>query len=67
MGWGKGTQDSFYNVKINFGRLSDAIAYATTMGWGYDILHPQFRWHQKKDYAANFTWKGEAKPEPAYD
>ena len=52
---------------MNFGRLSDAIAYSKAMGWGYDILHPNYRWHTKKDYAANFKWKGPAKKEPDYD
>ena len=67
MGWGKGTQDTLYNVNVNFGRLSDAIDYATAMGWGYDIMHPHYRWHTKKDYTSNFKWKGEAKPEIDYD
>ena len=67
MAWSKGTQDTFYNVQMSFGRLGDAIAYAETMGWGYDVMHPKYRWHTKKDYAANFKWKGEAKPEEAYD
>ena len=67
MGWSTGTQDTFFNVKMSFGRLSDAINYATAMGWGYDVMHPNHRWHTKKDYAANFKWKGEAKPVEAYD
>lgn len=67
MGWSRGTSDTLYNVGINFGRLNDAIDYATAMGWGYDVLHPNYRWHTKKDYAANFAWKGNAKPEVDYD
>ena len=45
MGWSTGTQDTFYNVSVHFGRLSDAIKYATAMGWGYDVYHPHHRWH----------------------
>ena len=67
MGWSTGTQDTFYNVNMHFGRLNDAIAYAETMGWGYDVLHPNHRWHTKKDYAANFKWKGNPKPIEDYD
>ena len=67
MGWSTGTQDTFYNVSVHFGRLSDAIKYATAMGWGYDVMHPNHRWHVKKDYASNFKWKGEAKAVEAYD
>lgn len=37
MGWGRGTLDTYYNVNMTFGRLSDAIAHAETMGWGYDV------------------------------
>lgn len=67
MGWSKGTQDSYYNVSMSFGRLNDAISYAQVMGWGFDIEHPSFRWHAKKDYTSNFKWKGEAKPVEDYD
>ena len=37
------------------------------MGYGYDIEHPNYRWHAKKDYANNFKFKGHPKPEEAYD
>lgn len=67
MGWSRGTADTMYNVKMNFGRLSDAIDYATVMGWGYDVMHPHYRWHTKKDYASNFAWKGPPKAEIDYD
>ena len=69
MGWKSGSQDMMSNMKISFGRLSDAVAYAQAMGWGYDITYPNHsnRWHVKKNYADNFKWKGEPKPEQAYD
>ena len=67
MGWSRGTHDTYANLQMSFGRLSDAIQYAESMGWGYDVTHPKYRWHTKKDYASNFKWKGEAKPEEAYD
>ena len=45
MGWSRATHDTWYNVQMDFGRLKDAIAYAETMGWGYDVYHPHHRWH----------------------
>ena len=67
MGWSRGTQDMYGNMQMEFGRLNDAITFAETMGWGYDVTHPNFRWHTKKDYANNFKFKGHPKPVPAYD
>ena len=48
MGWGRATRDMYANVQIKFGRLSDAVAHADIMGWGYDISYPTHRWHTKK-------------------
>ena len=56
-----------HNMHIKFGKLSDAVAFAVEMGYGYDIVHPRYRWHAKKNYADNFKWKGNPKPEEAYD
>lgn len=67
MGWSRGTQDTFANVQMTFGRLNDAVDYAQAMGWGFDVMQPHYRWHVKKDYASNFKWKGEAKPIVDYD
>ena len=67
MGWSRGTLDTFNNLQMNFGRLSDAIGYAEAMGWGYDVMHPKYRNHTKKDYSSNFAWKGKPKPEESYD
>ena len=67
MGWSKGSQNMMWNVQMTFGRLNDAIKYAEVMGWGYDVMHPHYRWHVKKDYANNFKWKGPAVPEEDYD
>lgn len=68
MGWTNGTQDPWNNLEMKFGRLQDAVAYASANGWGYDISYPtNWRWHTKKNYADNFAWKGHAKPEEAYD
>ena len=67
MGWSRGTQDMFGNMQMEFGRLNDAIKFAEVMGWGYDVTHPNFRWHVKKDYAANFAFKGHPKPTVDYD
>jgi hypothetical protein len=67
MGWSTGTMDSFNDIKMSFGRLNDAIQYAEAMGWGYDVTHPNYRWHTKKDYSSNFAWKGPPKPVVDYD
>ena len=68
MGWGKSSHDTYGDfVKMKFGRLSDAIAYCEASGWGYDVLHPQHRWHTKKNYGDNFKWKGPPKATESYD
>ena len=67
MGWKSGTQDVYHNMQMSFGRLSDAVAYAETMGWGFDIEHPSHRWHSKKNYADNFKYKGPPKEREDYD
>ena len=69
MGWRSGSQDMQSSVSMQFGRLSDAVTYATTMGWGYDITYPNHsqRWHVKKNYSDNFKWKGNPKPVESYD
>ena len=69
MGWKSGTQDIMGNVAISFGRLNDAIAYAESKGWGYDVTYPNHsnRWHVKKNYTDNFKFKGEPKPVESYD
>ena len=40
MGWKSGSHDMMSNISISFGRLSDAVNYCQTMGWGYDISYP---------------------------
>ena len=68
MGWTNGTHDAFNNHQMKFPRLKDAITFAQASGWGYDVSYPtNWRWHTKKNYADNFAWKGQAKPEEAYD
>lgn len=76
MGWTRASEDPYTfmstpyqtnNMYIKFGKLRDAVQWVETMGWGYDIQMPTKRWHTKKNYADNFKWKGEAKPEVAYD
>lgn len=37
MGWSKASLDSWYNVGIEFATLRDAIVYAESMGWGFDV------------------------------
>jgi hypothetical protein len=37
------------------------------MGWGYDILYPNHKWHTKKNYSDNFVWKGNPTEIHEYD
>jgi len=67
MGWGRATRDTYSGVQIRFAKLSDAVAHAQIMGWGYDISHPKHRWFVKKNYADNFAFKGDPKPVVDYD
>ena len=69
MGWKTGSQDVMGDVKITFGTLSAAIAYAEMNGWGFDVMYPNKaqRWHVKKNYADNFKFKGHPKPVAEYD
>ena len=67
MGWGKATMDTWNDVSMSFGRLADAVAYAETMGWGYDVSYPTHRWHVKKNYSDNFKWKGPPPARHPYD
>lgn len=67
MHWTTATTDTYAKWKVVVGSLSAAVKYCETMGWGYDVLYPQTRWHTKKSYADNFLWKGKPEEEPAYD
>ena len=61
MGWGTATHDTMYNTQIKFANVKDAIEYAESMGWGFDVSYPKHRWHTKKNYSDNFKWKGPPK------
>ena len=37
------------------------------MGWGFDVLYPNQKWHTKKNYSDNFVWKGKPEDSVAYD
>ena len=52
--WTTATQDTFSKWSMKVGSLSAAIKTCETMGWGYDVLYPQNRWHTKKNYSDNF-------------
>ena len=67
MYWTSASTDTFGKVRMIVGSLSAAVKYCETMGWGYDVLYPETRWHTKKSYADNFMWKGNAIEEPKYD
>ena len=67
MFWTSASTGTFNKTRMIVGSLSAAVKYCETMGWGYDILYPQTRWHTKKSYADNFIWKGNAEETPTYD
>lgn len=76
MGWTRAGHDPYnfmstpyqaHGMHCRFAKLSDAVGFCESMGWGYDILQPRHRWFTKKNYADNFKWKGNAKPVEAYD
>ncbi len=58
-----GTRDMYGKHSMKVGSLSAAIKTCEMMGWGYDVLYPQQRWHTKKNYSDNFSWKGKAPEE----
>jgi ETC complex I subunit conserved region len=62
-----GTRDTYSKHTMKVQTLSAAIKTCEMMGWGYDILYPQQRWHTKKSYSDNFSWKGKAPEEELYD
>ena len=61
------TTDTTSKLTMRVNTLSAAVKTCEMMGWGYDVLYPQERWHTKKSYSDNFTWKGKPEEEPAYD
>lgn len=67
MFWTSASTDSYGKLSMKVPTLSAAVKYCETMGWGYDVLYPENRWHVKKAYADNFMWKGNPKEEPTYD
>ena len=71
MQWTSGTLDPYYskgdNVQIRFPNVDAAIDHAEAMGWGYEVTYPKHKYHTYKNYATNFTWKGDPKVEADYD
>ena len=67
MGWTSGTEDQMTKVRYQTQTLTSAVDLAVSMGWGVDVQYPRNRWHMKKNYSDNFTWKGNPKEEPEYD
>lgn len=68
MGWTSGSEDVYDRVSMKFGTLDSAVSHCVAMGWGYDISYPTgIKWHQPKNYANNFKWKGEPKERESYD
>ena len=71
MQWTSASNDCFAskgdNLQMRFPSVEDAVSYAKMMGWGYDVMYPKYKYHTYKNYATNFTYKGEPKPEEDYD
>ena len=71
MQWTSGSNDCFYskgdNMQMRFPDPNAAVEFCESMGYGYDIMYPRFKWHVKKNYQDNFAYKGEPKEEPDYD
>ena len=71
MQWTSASNDCWYskgdNTQVRFPDVHSAVAFARSMGWGYDVTYPKFKYHVKKNYADNFKYKGEPKDEHDYD
>jgi NADH dehydrogenase (ubiquinone) Fe-S protein 4 len=67
MFWKGANADPQSNVRISTATLAGAVAFCEENGWGYDLTLPHYKWHQKKNYADNFKYKGEPKEEIFYD
>ena len=61
------TRDTYSKHTMKVPTLSSAIKTCEMMGWGFDILYPQQRWHTKKNYSDNFAYKGKPSEEEQYD
>ena len=71
MQWTTASLDPFHtkgdNMQMAFPTVDAAVAYARSQGWGYDIMYPRHKYHTYKNYANNYKYKGEPKPEADYD
>ena len=61
MHWGRASGDTLSRHFITADTLQGAIQYCERIGWGYDVQYPHYRWHTKKSYADNFTFRGAPK------
>ena len=55
MGW-SGSHDTQCQVRIQFGSLDDAVAYAEKQGYRYQVHRPFERRIRPKNYADNFKY-----------
>jgi hypothetical protein len=53
MGW-LGTKDTIYQVDIKFETMQNAIEYAKSKGWEYEIITHNDRKIVQKSYSNNF-------------
>ena len=71
MQWTSASSDAFYskgdNLQMRFPTVESAIEQCEAMGFGWEVSYPKFKYHTYKNYATNFTYKGEPKPEADYD
>ncbi|MCE3255838.1 MAG: complex subunit conserved region [Rickettsiaceae bacterium] len=53
MGW-TSSDNTMRQLRIKFENLEDAVNYAKTQGWDYQVIQPQEAKIVKKSYADNF-------------
>ena len=52
---------------IEIPNLAAAMDYCDNHGFGYDVMHPNFKYHARKSYTENFKFKGFYKEAPEED
>ncbi|MES2677157.1 MAG: NADH dehydrogenase ubiquinone Fe-S protein 4 [Pseudomonadota bacterium] len=54
MGW-TSSDNTLTQLELKFQSADDAVKYAKTKGWSYQIIQPQIAKVIKKSYAENFS------------
>jgi hypothetical protein len=53
-GW-TSSNNTLTQLKLKFSNMEDAVQYAQTQGWDYQVIQPQSAKIIKKSYAENFS------------